>query len=133
MTNYVALANTYLIKGLSKYPHKLRKIDLSGNDDGVEAEMSEANCITSRIDDALGYHTVMVDLDVPARLIPSSTPGHYHLYIDVPVTEAEHSAILRVLSYCRIVQPGYADAFDRRHFATLRFPWVHKEEGDLSS
>lgn len=28
-------------------------------------------------------HTILLDLDVPAKLVPSTTEGHSHLYIDI--------------------------------------------------
>jgi len=42
-----------------------------------------ANVVSSLLTN--GNHAPCIDLDVPAMLVPSSTPGHSHLYIDIEV------------------------------------------------
>ena len=71
-------------------------------------------------------HTVMLDLDVPARLIPSSTGGHYHLYIDVPMPWGKYKRLLKTLAHVGIIEPGYYKAACSRKATFLRLPWIKK-------
>ena len=74
--------------------HRLARIPdgVSGRDDNEyegtrhdEADdIKDAHVITSH-DPTTGMHRPILDIDLPAALIPSSTPGHYHLYIDKPM------------------------------------------------
>lgn len=91
-------------------------------------ELDEANLVSSRIDDGehAGKHTVAIDLDVPAVLIPSSTPGHSHLYIDVPMTWEQYNGVLEALAGAGILETGYVAACKRRKHTSLRLPWIRK-------
>lgn len=65
---------------------------------------------------ALGvFHRPVLDIDFEARLVESSTPGHYHLYLDgVAVDHEDYMDLLKVLSRCGIIGPGYmAYSLDR--------------------
>lgn len=76
-------------------------------------------------------HWPVIDIDVPAHLVPSSTPGHSHLYIDVPVPGEQYWALLEALADAGIVQPGYVGACWSRGYTSVRLPWVRKgAEGD---
>lgn len=112
-----------------------RKSDLAAGDDynkpehAVEVGAAEANLVTSAIDGATGYksHKLLVDLDVPAYLVPSSTPGHSHLYVDKAISGDALFAILDALADAGIVERGYAEASRARGYSALRLPWVRKE------
>lgn len=72
------------------------------------------------------WHTPLLDIDVPAALVPSSTPGHSHLYIDRPMTWQTYAQLLHALCDAGIIEPGYLRAsLDRGHTA-LRTPWTRK-------
>lgn len=72
-------------------------------------------------------YSLMLDLDVAARLVPSSTEGHHHLFIDVDLSRAEHDQVMRALAAAGVIQPGYAQsALSTKYGATLRLPWVRK-------
>ena len=90
--------------------------------------LADADVITSKVDVSLDIHTVMLDLDVPARLIPSTTPGHSHLYIDVPMSWSRYKHLLWALKAACVIEPGYYQASVRRGFTSLRLPWIKKEE-----
>lgn len=45
---------------------------------------ASGNLISSHIQGSR-KHAPVVDIDVPVRLVPSTTPGHTHLYIDIPM------------------------------------------------
>lgn len=72
-------------------------------------------------------HAVLLDLDVPAYLVPSSREGHSHLYIDVPVQEEAYFKLLDALAECQIIERGYAAASKKKGGTFLRLPWVKKE------
>jgi len=71
-------------------------------------------------------HAPALDIDLPARLIPSSTEGHHHLYIDVEMTWDEYERLLTVLADVGIIQPGYCRASAERKGTYLRLPHVQK-------
>lgn len=78
------------------------------------------------------YHAVLLDLDVPAYLVPSSTPGHSHLYVDVLVPKSELIELLEVLAKTGVIEQGYAEASIKRGRTCLRLPWVKKDLGNTS-
>lgn len=73
-------------------------------------------------------HQVILDIDHPAWLVPSSTPGHHHLYIEVPggIEHEGYMALVALLGHLRVIEPGYAMASIRRGHTDLRPPWVRK-------
>jgi hypothetical protein len=97
-----------------------------------------AQCASSRLREqpnfdtlqqAAGYerHYLMIDLDVQSYLVPSTTPGHSHLYIDREIPWRDLEQLLRALAACGIIEPGYANASIERKSTTLRLPWIKKE------
>lgn len=92
--------------------------------------LERANAINSDIAfTEKGMHKVALDLDLPAKLIPSGTEGHFHLYIDKVMTWENYKKLLEVLAEVGIIESGYAGASIRRGFTTLRLPW-HKKVPD---
>lgn len=75
-----------------------------------------------------GWHTVMLDIDQPVRLVPSTTPGHWHLYIDVAMPWWRYRYLLKALKIAGIIEDGYYRASVKRGFTSLRLPWVKKED-----
>ena len=73
------------------------------------------------------FHTPVLDIDVPAMLVPSSTPGNHHLYIDVPMTWSQYKRLLNVMCEVGILEPGYVNASKERGFTAVRLPWIRKE------
>jgi len=77
-------------------------------------------------------HRVLLDLDSgSARLIPSSTPGHFHLVLSNPVTWVDYLELLRLLVRMGIIEPGFAELTEARGQAFLRMPGERKESGRL--
>lgn len=74
-------------------------------------------------------HMVMFDVDIPMAVVPSSTPGHQHVYFDTYVPKEKLFELLDVLADCGIVERGYAQASRARGFTALRLPWVRKSIG----
>lgn len=72
------------------------------------------------------YHAVLLDLDVPAWLIPSSTPGHSHLYVDLHCHQDDYFEFLEAAVKVGLVEEGYVGACESRGATSLRLPWVRK-------
>ena len=70
---------------------------------------------------------VMFDVDIPMVVIPSTTPGHNHVYFpNTHVSKNELFNVLDALASAGIVERGYAEASKARGFTALRLPWVRK-------
>lgn len=85
----------------------------------------EANIVSSRIEGS-DYHTLMIDIDMPARLLPSSTPGCFHLYIDRPMLWPQYKAVLRALADAGVIEQAYYDFSVKNKETHLRAPWHDK-------
>lgn len=73
-----------------------------------------------------GTHAPVLDIDMPAYLIPSSTPGHSHLYIDHPMSWRAYKQLLKALAKAGILEKGYVKASIRRKHTAVRVPWRQK-------
>jgi hypothetical protein len=73
-------------------------------------------------------HYPVIDLDVPVTYVPSTTEGHGHLYIDVPMTADQQWALLAVMVSVGLVEPGYLAASMKRGYTSVRLPWVKKAD-----
>lgn len=71
-------------------------------------------------------HRPVIDIDHAAKLLPSSTPGHYHLMIDRPMTWANYQRLLDVMAEVGLVEPGYARVAHERGHTAVRVPWFRK-------
>lgn len=131
------------------YPtQKLALVDFEDYDspeqilDGDIERVADANVATSRVkarqfafqpgfdepDKAL--HKPLLDIDMPARLIPSSTPGHHHLFIECEMTWSQYGKLLLALAEAGILEMGYVRASLQRGYTAVRLPWIKK--GDMS-
>lgn len=72
------------------------------------------------------YHRPMLDLDFPAAVIPSSTEGHCHLYIDRDLTWEQYEKLLDVMAEIGLLEAGYVAASKARGRTFLRLPWIKK-------
>ncbi|MCU6480516.1 hypothetical protein [Arthrobacter sp. A2-55] len=95
----------------------------SGVQDSARAWLWEGN-IHRHPDRRL--HRPMLDIDFPAALIPSSTPGHFHLYLDKPMPWEKYRDLLTALGKAGILEPGYVNVSRERKYTALRLPWVKK-------
>lgn len=78
-----------------------------------------------------GTHTIAIDVDHRAALVESSTPGHYHLYVDIPPVSWEaYERWLEASAEIGLIEYGYLRASQARKATFLRLPWVKKTEGD---
>jgi hypothetical protein len=107
--------------------------NFSKDDSPVDAGPMQANVISSicfgdpksELDDV--YHYPLLDLDVKHELVPSSTPGHSHLYIKTRLGDAQYRKLLVALNEAGIIQKGILNQFDRYGATMLRLPHIKKE------
>lgn len=111
--------------------HFAEKLDQAGDskelDHGcnpVICDAGNANLLGSMRDD--GMHCPVIDIDIPCRYVPSTTPGHGHLYIDHPMTWKSFKAIMRAMENAGVVQSGYRKYSEQRGQAFVRPQWVKK-------
>jgi hypothetical protein len=101
------------------------------------ADMEKANLITSKVAgqpepesaDPWGgdvRHKPVIDIDLPVKVLPSSTEGHHHLFIDAEITWDEYVELLELLVRLALVEPGYVSASKDRGYSCVRLPWVKK-------
>jgi hypothetical protein len=72
------------------------------------------------------FHRPILDLDMDAHLVPSSSAAHHHLYLDKVLKWSDYVKLLDVLAELGIIEPGYRDASIAREFTAVRLPWVAK-------
>lgn len=117
--------------------HMTVRTTIFGNSDEMVAEpwvdkpIETANLITSKVERypyGVEYHRPVLDLDFEAELIPSSTPGHYHLYLNHLMPKQTYFNLLRSLAEAGIIQYGFADSAIERGASSARLPWIKKDD-----
>ena len=91
---------------------------------------SEAKLLSSRVSETTGdegLHIIALDLDMPAALVPSSTEGHFHLYIDHELGWPAYEKLLDALADAGVIERGYAEVSKARKETHLRTPWTRKQ------
>lgn len=98
--------------------------DVEHQDTRREAPMDEANLVSSKLND--GSHSPVIDLDLEAELVPSSSPNCYHLYIDRPMTWENYLKLLNVMAEVGLVQENWVKNSIERSCTMVRKPGVYK-------
>jgi hypothetical protein len=100
----------------------------------VVDDIEQANVMTSMVEldfaveQVTGQvHKVVLDIDLPAQLLPSTTEGHYHLIIDKAMSWVAYGRLLDALAEAGVIEAGYRDASRARGYTCVRLPWVKKE------
>lgn len=93
-------------------------------------DISDANIVISRSADNDDVHYPVIDLDLEASLVESSTPGHYHLYLDTPMSAENYELLLKTLEQVGLIELGYLNSFLVRGHTGVRLPWVKKDGTD---
>lgn len=83
-----------------------------------EKSERKANLVSSLTDE--GMHMPALDIDLPCRLVESTTKGHYHLFIDKPMTWESYRLLLEALEELGIIEKGFLDASVARGASFLR-------------
>lgn len=86
----------------------------------VQVHPADANLVSSI--KANGKHCLFLDLDMAHQHIPSTTPGHAHLFINADLSRDALQEIVDVLAKHKILQAGVKRGFDERGFLSLRIP-----------
>lgn len=96
------------------------------------AEHRDASSIETAdlvISKAVGeWHYPVLDIDYPAALVPSSTPGHFHLYLNRAVPWEKYQAVLDALADACLIESGYRNASKERGYTSVRLPWRPKKQ-----
>lgn len=92
----------------------------------TEAEATLIGSLTNVTTKDGPMHLPVIDIDLPCKLIPSSTEGHFHLYIDHPMPWGQYVELLAALAFAGIVEKGYVNASERRGQTFVRKPGVKK-------
>ena len=92
-----------------------------------KAHVTTSMVAGSGVGDRGVMHKVVLDIDMPAVLLESSTPGHHHLYIDHEMTWENYKKLLRVMADVGLLEWGYIGASETRKHTALRLPWVRKD------
>jgi hypothetical protein len=78
-------------------------------------------------------HRPVLDIDFPCAVVPSTTPGHFHLYLDKELTWPQYRKVLEVLGEVGILEPGYVNVSVERKHTAVRVPWIRKGQDALGS
>jgi len=92
--------------------------------DPVLVEQPDANLVGSLTDE--GKHMPLLDIDYDAQLLPSSTPGHFHLYLNKGVDWDKYQKVLIAMGEAGLIQKGFMDWSLKRGQSFLRPPGVMK-------
>lgn len=95
-----------------------------------EANLIGSYCSTGGKNQGGEIHMPVLDIDWPCELIPSSTPGHFHLLIDKPMSWSTYQNLLNSLAASGVIEGGYARASIAHGGSYIRKPGVHKLTAD---
>lgn len=79
-----------------------------------------------------GHHMPALDLDFQVTLVPSTTEGHYHLYLNRRLTWRRYRRFLRACKRAGVIEPGYYRAAVRRKATYLWRPGFYKRNEEAS-
>jgi hypothetical protein len=99
-----------------------------------ETTEDKANLVSSIMDDEynmmrLNYdirHAPVLDLDFHCDLVPSSTPGRFHLFMDKEVNWLHYIPVLTAMAAAGLLEPGYVGASIAAGATFVRKPGVRK-------
>lgn len=93
-------------------------------------DMTVADVVSSRYNNGQARHALVIDIDHPTWLVKSSTPGHFHLYVDVPggIPHETYLYLLNALAQAGVIEQGYSNASHERGSSMVRLPWVKKPQ-----
>lgn len=111
-------------------------MDKSESDEGTTPpappEGRTPNLVSSLLEN--GLHAPALDIDFPVRLEPSSTPGHFHLFLDgVEMDWPTYKNLLIALADAGVVGKGYARHSIERGQTLCRLPWSRKASQERST
>lgn len=92
-----------------------------------ECDLDRANLIGSLQDmdpneDEGAMHLPIFDFDYPIAVVPSSTPGHYHLYLSKPLEWGTYKLLLQAFAQHNLLQHAWVNRAITDRTAALRLP-----------
>lgn len=119
------LRRTYWFKKLSPVDDSnSSNFESPGERVPFEEAAGNANLVSSLLED--GRHMPVLDIDVPHKLVPSTTPGHSHLYINVSMDWGDYHHLLTVLQAKGIIEKGFVDSSLHKKMTQVRLPHIRK-------
>lgn len=98
----------------------------------VDPDLGDPTLISSACFD--GLHRPVLDIDFDARLVPSSTPGHFHLYLDGLALDWErYERLLEALTAAGVIGEGNLHWAKVRGETLVRLPHVRKLKDETPS
>jgi hypothetical protein len=99
----------------------------------VVTDPEEATLVGSRsiYDDS--EHEPVLDIDFPAALVPSTTEGHFHLYLNRTMSWDDYQKLLTTLYEVGIIEEGFYKMSLMRGQTFVRMPGVKKKPGEAGS
>lgn len=91
----------------------------------VEPDIEKAHLLLS-LENGTGMHRPVLDIDFPVHVEPSSTPGHFHLFLDKPMPWHQYEKLLYALANAGIIEYNYASVSGQRGYTSVRLPWIRK-------
>lgn len=94
--------------------------------DRIETDnLEEAGVISTQAKD-INY--IVLDIDIPAALLKSSTKGHHHLYVNLSktVTWRQYKRFLKASANIGLLEEGFVKASIERKYSSVRLPWLRK-------
>lgn len=91
----------------------------------TETSMEKANLISSEIRPDI--HMPVIDCDYGIQAVASSTPGHYHLYIDRELTWPQYRALLDGMYKAGLIEQAWYENALKDQRTYVRLPHVKKE------
>lgn len=73
--------------------------------DRQRTKARDANLVSSITTE--GEQMPILDMDFPHHIVPSATPGHNHLYIDVPMSKFRWFILMCALKYAGVIELGF--------------------------
>ncbi len=92
----------------------------------TECSEENANLWSSELLDRPGWHAPTLDIDFPALLLPSSSEGKHHLYIDYPMLWKDYVKMLKMLGDVGLCQKKWVQGALVEQGSLLRAPGVYK-------
>lgn len=92
-----------------------------------ECQQLESNLVGSKtnVDDT---HLLVLDLDFPCILVPSSTNGHFHLYLQKPMPWPKAKKLLVAMQEADLLEPMWVSQCLDEGMTSVRPPWAKKEQ-----